>query len=400
MIGEWKIPFFLVARFLRRGSKWTIFFIILLMSIAFVNLIFVTSLFNGIIEAVNNQVIDTHMGHIYLLPPEGSEYFSDAGEVSGKITSLKKVRGVSPHLYVPGRIIYKNISGNWQIVAIDPEKEKTVTNVSKNMIEGAYLDKNDTDTIIIGRQIAGGKNVEMNALSFRGARAGESVTLDVGGFRKTFIIKGIFYTRFLDTDKRAFISRRFLDDMMPQLGSMASSMIIRIDKTGDEKKVIHAIEGMKVRGKFFSWKEVAGYLDSVTESFTHINTLLTMVGMLIAAITIFIVIYVDISSRRQQIGVLRAIGIRPSLIRFTYVLQTLVYSLAGILIGLLVLLHGIVPWMKKHPFEMPIGDAMLVVDYNDLLFRAALVLIVAVLSGLIPVFIATKTKILDAIFNR
>jgi putative ABC transport system permease protein len=400
MIGEWKIPFFLVVRYLRRGSKWTFSFIVLLMSIAFVNLIFVTALFNGIIEAVNNQVIDTHMGHIYMLPPEGSEYLDGMGAVSDRIQSLEKVRGVSPHLYVPGRIMYKNISGNWQIVAIDPDKEKTVTNVSKNMIEGAYLEKGDTDQIILGRQIAGGKNVEMNALSFRGARTGESVVLDVGGFRKTFTIKGIFHTRFLDTDKRAFISRTFLDETIPGMSGVASSMIIRIDKTGDEKKVIRRLEKMKIPGKLFSWNEVAGYLDSVTKSFTHINTLLTMVGMLIAAITIFIVIYVDLSSRRQQIGVLRAIGIRPSLIRFTYVLQTLVYSMAGILIGLLVLLHGIAPWMEKHPFEMPIGDAALVIDYHDLLFRAVLIIIVAVLSGLTPVFIATKGKILDAIFNR
>ncbi|HOT46253.1 MAG TPA: ABC transporter permease [Spirochaetota bacterium] len=400
MIGGWKIPFFLAARFLKHGSKWTFSLIVLLMAIAFVNLIFVTALFNGIIESVNNQVIDTHMGHIYIFPPEGSEYIENMDDVSARIKSHGKVRGVSPHLYVPGKLLYKNISGTWQIVAIDPEQEKTVTNVSKKMIEGSYLEKDDTDRIIIGRQIAGGRDVEMNALSFRGARAGESVTLDVGGFRKTFTIKGVFYTRFLDTDKRAFISRKLLDEMVPGMSGVASSMIIRIDKTGDEKKVIHELGEMKIRGKLFAWKEAAGYLDSVTESFIHINTLLTMVGMMIAAITIFIVIYVDLSSRRQQIGVLRAIGIRPSLIHITYILQTLVYSLAGILIGLLVLLQGIVPWMKKHPFEMPIGDAMLVVNYHDLLFRAALVVIVALLSGLIPVFITTKTKILDAIFNR
>lgn len=400
MIGEWKIPFFLVIRYLKHGSKWTFLFIIMLMSIAFVNLIFVTSLFNGIIEAVNNQVIDTHMGHIYICPPERSEFIEKIDEVSAKIESHGKVRGVSPHINVPGRIVYKNISGSWQILAINPDREKKITNVAKKMIEGSYLENTDTDQIILGRQIAGGKNVEMNAQSFRGAKAGESVVLEMAGITKKFTIKGIFYTKFLDTDKMAFITRSAFDRMLPQCGDRASSIIVRIDTTGDEKKVIRNLEDMKIQGKFFSWKEVAGYLDSVTASFTHINTLLTMVGMLIAAITIFIVIYVDISSRRQQIGVLRAIGIKPSLIRFTYILQTLVYSVAGILIGLLVVLKGIAPWMKKHPFEMPIGDAMLIIDYHDLLFRSALVIAVAVLSGLIPAFIITKTKILDAIFNR
>jgi ABC-type lipoprotein release transport system permease subunit len=253
MIGETKIPFFLVKRFLWHGNKWTLALIIFLMSIAFINLVFVTSLFNGIIESANNQVIDTNTGHIMMMPAEGKEFIKNIPDVTKKIKEIAGVTAVSPQNFSPARISYKKITGNWQVVAIDPELEKGVTIISSRMMEGSYLDKDDTDKIIIGRQIAGGNNIEMNALSFKGARAGEKVTLSIGPIQKDFLIKGVFYTKFIDTDLRAFISQKALDKLVPFYKDSATNVIIRINKTGAEKETIKKMDtapGKKSQG---SW---------------------------------------------------------------------------------------------------------------------------------------------------
>lgn len=400
MMGEIKIPFFLTRRYLQHGNKWTLFLIVVLMSIAFINLVFVTSLFNGIIESSNNQVINTNTGHIIMMPHDGSDVIEDSGAAVDKILKTGGVVAASPQFFVPGRISYNKIGGNWQILAIDPSMEKKVTNVHAKMISGAYLEDGDTDKIIIGRQIAGGDDIEMNAVSFRGAKVGEKVTLSVQGITREFTIKGIFYTKFIDTDLRAFISRRALEEMIPQLKDACSNINIRISRNGDEKRLAGILGQSADGGTFHTWKEVAGFMESVTESFGVINALMTMVGMMIAAVTIFIVIYVDISSKRQEIGVLRAIGIKPYLIRFSYVLQSVVYSLLGVLLGGAVFFFIIVPYMEKHPFEMPIGDAVLVVNHANFAFRSALIVVVGTVSGFIPAFIITRQKLLDSIFNR
>lgn len=400
MMDEVKIPFFLVRRYLQHGNKWTLSLIIVLMSIAFINLVFVTSLFNGIIESSNNQVINTSTGHIIMMPSDGNDIIKDPDAAIEEIIKTGGVTAASPQLFVPGRISYKKISGNWQILAIDPSMEKKVTNIHSKMISGTYLEDSDTDQIIIGRQIAGGDDIEMNAMSFRGAKVGEKVTLSLHGITREFTIRGIFYTKFIDTDLRAFISRRALEDMMPQYKKAYSNINIRIDKNGEEKRIAGVLQQRAGGGTFHTWKEVAGFMESVTESFDVINALMTMVGMMIAAVTIFIVIYVDISSKRQEIGVLRAIGIKPYLIRLSYVLQSVVYSLFGVLLGGAVFFFAIVPYMESHPFEMPIGDAVLVVNHADYVFRSVLIIAVGIVSGLIPAFIITRQKLLDSIFNR
>ncbi len=141
-------------------------------------------------------------------------------------------------------------------------------------------------------------------------------------------------------------------------------------------------------------------MKSVGESFTSINILMTFVGILIAAVTVFIVIYVDIVNKRKQIGILRAIGIKPYIIVSSYVILSAVYSVIGVLIGSAVFYFILVPYFNAHPFSLPICDATLVLSNADYFVCAEMIMWVSVISGLIPSVIITKTKMLDAILGK
>lgn len=127
---------------------------------------------------------------------------------------------------------------------------------------------------------------------------------------------------------------------------------------------------------------------------------MTFVGILIAAVTVFIVIYVDIVNKRKQIGILRAIGIKPYIIISSYVILSAVYSVIGVLIGSAVFYFILVPYFGAHPFSLPICDATLVLSKTDYIARAEMIMWVSVISGLIPSAIITRTKMLDAILGR
>ena len=367
---------------------------------AFINLVFIAALFNGIIDNSNKQIINTYTGNVFITPPADSDYLENVDQVLNQIQATPNVKAASSEMLVPGILQYKNIKSSGQILAINPDLEKQVTNVAEKMSAGSYLNTNDTDQIIIGRQIAGGAGVEMNAFSFKGAQVGEKVTLAIDRISRDFTIKGIFYTKFLDTDQRAFITNTALFDILPNLKDKATSILIRAQKTGQENQIISALQNQGIVGTFLSWKDAAGLMTSVTSSFLSINVIMSTVAVLIAAVTIFIVIYIDISSKRQQIGILRAIGIRPYLIRSTYVLQTLIYSVSGVLLGLGIFFAAIVPYFIAHPFALPIGDSVLVVDAVDINIRILTIILVAILSGLIPSIMITRTKILDAIWGK
>ena len=397
---ERRIPFFWVNRQLRRGNKWILILIVFLMAVAFVNLIFISSLFNGIVENTNNQVINTFSGHLTIFPAPDQDFINDTDLVLEKIMDTARVQAACPEIMVPGTLKYKNIKDSWQIMAIDPAKSKQVTNVADKMIEGFYLEEDDKDSIIIGRQIAGGEDVEDNIFSFKDAAVGDKITLSFAGIEKELTIKGIFYTKFIDTDSRAFITQSALQEISPDFANKANYINIRLDKKGNEEEVRKELADKGISGNIYTWEEMSGLMDQITDSFMSIDIIFTFVGMLIAAVTIFIVIYIDISDKRQQIGILRAIGIKPYLIRGAYVIQTVVYSTAGIILGSILFFGIIVPYFNVHPFEMPIGDSTLVIDWVDFVARFESVILVSILAGFIPAIHITRIKILDAIWKR
>lgn len=397
---ETKIPFFLIWKYLRRGNKWTFFFTIFLMSVAFINLIFVTSLFNGIIKGSNDQLINVFIGNVSITSANGKDFIDNSSNVVSEIDKNSNVSGVSDQLSLPGTIKYKNIKGGWQIVAINPDKEKGVTNVSEKMIEGSYLDKNDTDKIIIGKQIAGGKDVELDNFSLKDVHVGDKVNVIIQGVSKDFTVKGIFFTNFAQQDMRAFITQKEIAQILPPLQNKANYIIIKTKKTGDESEVISQLKDAGIQGNFHNWEDSAGMIKSITKSFASVDFLLTTVAIIIAAVTIFIVIYVDVSNKKRQIGILRAIGIRPYLICTAYVLQTVIYSFLGVLLGVVIFFAAIVPYFKAYPFHLPIADVVLVVNSFDFIIRTETIIWVAIFAGLIPAIMVTRIKILDAILGK
>jgi len=85
-----RIPFFLIIRHIRHSNKWTLVLIIFLMAIAFINLLFINSLFNGVVESNENQLINTRSGNITITPPKGQEFID------------KPLRVVSEVMKIPG----------------------------------------------------------------------------------------------------------------------------------------------------------------------------------------------------------------------------------------------------------------------------------------------------------
>jgi putative ABC transport system permease protein len=397
MKSEHKIPFFLIFRHIRRGNRWTLGLIIFLMAVAFINLIFINSLFAGIVKSSNNQIIDTYTGHIRMTPEEGQDLIPDSNSILQQLEETAGIQAAAPRVMVPASLRYGEVSGNWQLQAIDPECESRVTIISKKIVEGSYLDVDDLNGIILGRQVAGGTGASMNSSSMEGANVGDRVVITLANESRQLTIRGIFETKYFLTDQMAFINQKTLQALNPSGASDASSILIRLDHPSDETRIINQLRSLPVQATVSGWQDSAGMMNSVVKSFTTVNALLTIVGFVIAAVTIFIIIYVDISHKRRQIGVLRAIGIKARLIRSTYVLQSVVYSLFGVLVGTGIFFGVLVPYFNVHPFSIPLGDVVLAANPIDFAVRAVSVVVVSILAGLIPARLSTRNNILEEI---
>lgn len=394
---EWKIPFFLINRHIIRGSKWTLLLIIFLMAIAFINLVFVTSLFNGIIASSDAQIINTLAGNIIVFPPKGEDTIKDSATVMNTIRHTGGVVAASAHYTVPSTLIVNKVKGAFRVIAIDPRDEKKVTNISNLMKDGTYLNPNDRDGIILGYEASGGDNTENRGFK---AKVGDKIKVQTATGEKEMTVRGVFYANFVESDMQTFITLMGLRDVAPSLKNKPTSILVKTAQKGDEPQVVERLRAAGVTGVIETWTDQRGLMKNITKSFTSIDFLLSLVATLIAAITIFIVIYIDVNNKRQQIGVLRALGVRPYLIHAVYVIQGAIYSAFGVLLGTGMFFAILVPYFIKYPFALPIGDARLVVDYASFILRAEVVMGVALISGLIPALMVTRMDMLDEIRGK
>ena len=134
-------------------------------------------------------------------------------------------------------------------------------------------------------------------------------------------------------------------------------------------------------------------------AFDVIAVIVSVISIIVAAITIFVMIYVNAVSKRRQIGILKAIGIKESIIEVSYVIQSLFYALLGILGGLIIIFWVVVPFLEFRPIPMPFGEASLVYTSIGIAINIISLIVAGILAGFIPAKIVAREDILKSIWG-
>ena len=122
-------------------------------------------------------------------------------------------------------------------------------------------------------------------------------------------------------------------------------------------------------------------------------------AVIVAAIVIFIVTYIDLAQRRRQIGIQRAIGIQHAAVMTSYLVRALVTTLIGVVVGGLIYRYMIVTYSKVHPFVLQSGEVSLYTSWSLYMWFAVFLMGVAVVSALLPASRELRLSLLDAIWN-
>ena len=124
------------------------------------------------------------------------------------------------------------------------------------------------------------------------------------------------------------------------------------------------------------------------------------IGLLIAFVIIFVVIYVNIVNKKRQIGVQKAIGIEQNVIVASFVLQAMLYAGAGIILGYALMRYGIVPYTIYHPVQAPLGNISLKLDDTEAINRAILLFLASIVGSVIPAYKLAQRSLLDLIWSK
>lgn len=364
-------------------------FALIIIAIAFAtaNIIIINGFMDGFSNSLVDVTLDISSGHVNIYPKEKDRYIEGLGIKELKLGGMENVVAFSPRLYSSGTLSYKGKTKTVKLVALDPKKEQGVTKILGKIVEGEALSRENE--ILISYRLA----------EDLGAKAGGEATLVFeNGRSRTYRIKGITRTGAMDLDANGVIM--YMDEANRNLGLSGKASIIMVKLSNrelaeDYRGIMKTeLEVTKVK----VWREeieaIAGSMNTVKK----MTDTVIAVGLFAAAVAVGVIIYVNVIYKRRQIGIMKAVGMKSSLIFTVYLMEALFLAGVGVAMGDAIGYAG-TKYLETRPFYCPIIKEYISAKfYTYLLYDASIVSsAVVVLSGLYPALIASRTNIIKAI---
>lgn len=413
---SFKVGFFLAIRQIKRANIWTTSLIVFVMALTLLNLVVVSGILVGLIDGVVVSIRANYIGDLSIGRQDDRPYIDHSADM---INFLKKTQGVSG---VTGRYIQgvkleanykqKNTVGDdlpkivsSSLVGINIKDENSVTGLSKKIIEGSFLREGDFDKVVLGSMLLK-KYLDMNSTEFltlENVGIGDKIRLTINGSVREVTIKGIVKSKVDEIDRRVFMIDSQARDLIGRDDYNVGEIAVRV-KPGFDPYVIKRqllAAGFGQYGKIYAEDEgEPKFVKDMRKTFDILGNAISSIGLVVASITIFIVIFVNAITRRKYIGILKGIGIKELAIEISYVLQSVFYAISGSAIGLVVVFALLVPFFDAHPIDFPFSDGILVAEVVGTTNRVLLLLVATLIAGYIPSRMIIKKNTLDSILGR
>ena len=409
-----RLGFFLAIRALRRASLWTTGLIIFVMILTFLNLVVVSGILVGLIQGAVDAVRVSYTGDVIVTPLNDKNYIENSANLIALVKTLNEV-DVSSARYREGGILEANYktrkegdkanTAAGQIVGIDPEDEQALTGLADGIVEGSFLTEGDYDQVVLGHYLL--KQylpIESPAFStLENVGIGSKIRLKVGNVTREVTVKGIIKTKVDEVSLSVFMVDSQMRSLIGRSDGNVDEIAVKLKPGVEPASVRDTLErsGVDRYAKVQTYEDAQPqFLKDIIETFNLLGNVFSSIGLVVASITIFIVIFINALTRRKYIGILKGIGINGKAIEFSYVFQSIFYALLGSVIGLVLVYAILVPMFAAHPIDFPFSDGILVAPLDQTLFRVGLLVFSTLIAGYIPAWMIIRKNTLDSILGR
>ena len=410
-----KIAWFLATRQLLRSNIWTTLLIIGVMTLTFLNLVVVSGILVGLIEGSVRAFKQYYTGDVIVSTLQHKDYIENSSAV---ISQIEQVPGIDKYSarYVEGVSIEANYrtrtdddkkpnTSGGNAVGINPEREDELTNLSNFIVEGEYLNNDDYDKVLIGAYLLK-KYLPIDSPGFgalENIAPGTKVRISFGTTTREFTVKGILKAKvdtisagvyFVDSQLRGLIGRNDFN-----VDEIAIKVLPGVDANDVTRRLKAA--GVDSVAKVQTNSEAEPkFIKDMKNTFALLGNAISSIGLVVASITVFIVIFINAITRRKFIGIAKGIGISGRAIELSYVMQSFFYAICGSLIGFLIVYGFLEPYFNANPIDFPFSDGILVATLSGTFIRIGLLVLATIIAGYVPARMIVRKNTLDSILGR
>ena len=409
-----RIGLYLAVRALRRASLWTTSLIIFVMILTFLNLVVVSGILVGLLQGAIDQTRTKYTSDVIVSALNDKKYIENSQNLIELIETLPEIKSITPR-YREGGILEANYKTRKEtdkantapatLVGVDPLREDAVTGIAGDIVEGAFLEPGDYDQVVLGHYLLK-QYIPIETPSFstlEDVGIGTKIRVKVGEVTREVTVKGILKSKVDEIALRAFMVDSQFRSMIGRADGNVTEISLKLKDGADPVTVRTALErrGVDQYAKVQTYEDAQPqFLKDIIATFNMLGNVFSSLGLIVASITIFIVVFINAITRRKYIGILKGIGIHGRVIEFSYVFQSVFYALIGSAVGLGLVYGFLVPFFAAHPIDFPFSDGILVAPVDQTFFRVGLLVVSTLIAGYVPAWMIIRKNTLDSILGR
>ncbi len=400
-------------RQIKKANLWVNVLIIFIMTVTFLNLVFISGLLEGLVTGASKDSREHYSGDIIITPEEGKIYIIGTNRLIEELKEITELKSYTVR-YLQGAQIeaedssfsQPNVKSNTVsgiITGINFESENKTTNLERFIIKGEYISGNPQNKVLVGSGLLEEYESAIGGSTLKGIKVGDRIKITMGEIPRQYIVSGILKSKLNQINNRIFLDTQQFIALTGRSAQFSDEIAITFSDSQDINLIRNDFSeiAQKFDAKAETWRESQGqFFEDLSTTFTILGAVIGAIGLAVASVTLFIVIFINAISREKYIGILKGIGISGLIIKYSYVLQSIFYAFVGSVIGLSLLYFFLVPYFNENPIDFPFSDGILDVTPQGVLLRVFILFVSSIIAGLIPAHLIVKKNTIDSILGR
>lgn len=298
--------------------------------------IFNMAFYRGMVEQRIDTVIKTETSHLqlhhkeYLKNPDKKYFISDVDDYMKSLLTYEGVKVASERIIINSMIQSPQTGSGVKIMGIVPDEEMKLTNMYSKLIEGKYFEGVKRNPILVGKKLADKLKVRL--------RSKVVITLqDMKGQMTgaSFRIVGIYETNNSVYDETSvFVRKEDLARIISLDVDNAHEIAVMINSNDSLRLITSGIGNMLTDIDVKSWRELMPEVDMAESSLDYSMFILMIVILLALLFGIVNTMLMAVLERIKELGMLMAIGMNKKRVFYMIMLETVMLSLTGGVIGI------------------------------------------------------------------
>ena len=371
-------------------------------------MIFMTALMRGMVDQMLKEGINALPGHVqvhhpaYRDDPSIENSMDQPGPAFSAALQHPEVTAWSSRVRVPAMISSERDNRGVTLLGVEPDSEIALGFDPDSILEGRFLESAGDNGLVIGRKLLQRLETDLGKRVVVMSQDPDNNIADRG-----FRVVGVYKAKLTATEEAFIYAGR--DTVQALLG--LEQQVSEIAVGGRNYREVDALQSLVQTAagpdvEVLNWKELDGYLGTMMRVMDGFVLVWVIVIFLALSFGLVNTLMMAVFERVREIGLMQALGMKPSAILMQILLESLMLLVLGLILGNVLAVASVLPIrdgldlsIVAQGMEMAGVSSVLYPSLTlpDMVLANSVVIVLGVLTSLLPAWRASQYRPVEAI---